>query len=98
MDRDTIGMTPAELEAYLEELLRSEAEEAAGFSGRSADEELASPGFASVRAASSYTIHLINANNAYIARFLLDRGVLQPAAGDGSGGSSTTGGADGAAD
>lgn len=89
MDRDTIGMTPEELEAYLEELLHSEAEEAAGYSGRSVEEELASPGFASVRAASSYAIHLINANNAYIARFLLDRGVLQSAA--------EPGGTDGAA-
>lgn len=97
MDRDTIGMTPEELEAYLEELLHSEAEEAAGYSGRSVEEELASPGFAAVRAASSYAIHLINANNAYIARFLLDRGVLQPAA-EGASDATESGGADGAAD
>ncbi len=96
MDRDTIGMTPGELETYLEELLRSEAEEAAGYSGRSVEEELASPGFASVRAASSYTIHLINANNAYVARFLLDRGVL-PSATSGDAGAAGSGGADGAA-
>ena len=95
MDRDTIGMTPQELEAYLEELLHSEAEEAAAQTGNSVEEELASPGFASVRAASSYAIHLINANNAYIARFLLDRGVL-PAAGEESG-ATGSGGADGAA-
>lgn len=87
MDRDTIGMTPEELDAYLEGLLQDEAAEAAGYSGRTVDEELASPGFAAVRAASSYAIHLINANNAYIARFLLDRGVLQPAADGESGGS-----------
>ncbi len=94
MDRDTIGMTPQELEAYLEELLHSEAEEAAAQTGRSVEEELASPGFASVRAASSYAIHLINANNAYIARFLLDRGVL-PSAGN-EPNEAGSGGADGA--
>jgi hypothetical protein len=92
MERDTIGMTPQELEAYLAGLLREEAAEAAGYSGRTVDEELASPGFAAVRAAASYAIHLIDANNAYIARFLLDRGVLQPAA---EGDSEGTGGAAG---
>ena len=84
MTRDTIGMTPGELEAYLEELLVQEAQEAAERDGTTVEQELASPGFASVRAAASYTIHLIDANNAFIARFLLDRGILQQ--GDGSGG------------
>ena len=76
MARETIGMTPEEMLAYLDELLQQEAAEAAAVSGRTVDEELASPGFAAVRATSSYAIHLINANNAYIARYLLDRGLL----------------------
>lgn len=86
--RDTIGMTPGELEAYLEELLVREAEEAAERDGTTVEQELASPGFAAVRAAASYTIHLIDANNAFIARFLLDRGVLHN--GDGSDGGDGT--------
>ena len=75
--RNTLGMTPEEMLTYLEELLREEAEEAAARSGRTADEELSSPGFAAVRAASSYAIHLIAANNAFIARHLLDLGVIR---------------------
>lgn len=74
--RETLGMTAEELLAYLDELLREEAAEAAQRSGTTIEEELASPGFAAVRAASSYAIHLIDANNAYVARFLLDRGLL----------------------
>jgi hypothetical protein len=74
--RDTIGMTPTELLAYLEALLQEEAAEAAASRGTTAEEELASPGFAAARAAASYTIKLIDANNAYVARYLLDRGLL----------------------
>jgi hypothetical protein len=76
--RDTIGMTPAEMLAYLEALLQEEAAEAASARGTSIDEELESAGFAAARAAASYTIKLLDANNAYIARFLLDKGVLAP--------------------
>lgn len=76
MARETIGMTAEEMLAYLDELLQQEAAEAAAVSGKTVDEELASPGFAAVRAGSSYAIHLINANNAFVARYLLDRGVL----------------------
>ena len=93
--RDTLGMTPEEMLAYLEELLAEEAAEAAGRKGTTPAQELASPGFAAARAASSYTIHLIAANNAFLARHLLDLGVLpkgaaadQPApgpSGDGAG-------------
>ncbi|HET7093805.1 MAG TPA: hypothetical protein VFI22_10015 [Thermomicrobiales bacterium] len=79
MARDTIGMTQDELLAYLHELLQQEAAEAAAAHGTTVDDELASPGFAAMRAASSYAIHLIDANNAFIARFLLDRGLLAPA-------------------
>lgn len=79
--RETIGMTAEEMQAYIESLLREETAEAATERGATMDEELESMGFAAARAASSYTIKLLDANNAYIARYLLDRGVL---AGDGS--------------
>src|SRR5215213_3183421 len=74
--RDTIGMTAEEMHAYLEALLEEEAAEAAAARGTTVEEELDSAGFAAARAASSYAIKLLDANNAYIARFLLDRGVL----------------------
>ena len=73
---ETLGMTAADLGAYLEDLLREEAAEAAEASGRTPAEELASPGFASARAASSYAVKLIAANNAFLTRHLLDLGVL----------------------
>ena len=76
--RDTIGMTPEEMLAYLDALLQEEAAEAAQARGTTVDEELESAGFAAVRAAASYTIKLLDANNAYIARYLLDTGVLAP--------------------
>jgi hypothetical protein len=80
--RDTLGMTQDELLTYFEELLVLEAQEAAAAKKSSVEEELASPGFAAVRASASYIIQLIDANNAFIARSLLDRGVLtsEPAA------------------
>lgn len=74
--RDTIGMTAEEMQAYIEALLHEEAAEAAATRGTTVEEELDSVGFAAARAASSYAIKLLDANNAYIARFLLDRGVL----------------------
>ncbi len=75
----TLGMTELELNAYLEELLREEAEQAAAESERSAAEELESAGFMAARAGASYAIRLICANNAYLARHLLDLGVLSAA-------------------
>lgn len=74
--RDTIGMTAEEMQAYIEALLQEEAVEAAAERGTTVEEELASVGFAAARAASSYAIKLLDANNAYIARYLLDRGVF----------------------
>ena len=74
--RDTIGMTAEEMHAYLEVLLAEEAAEAAAARGTSVEEELDSAGFAAARAATSYAIKLIDANNNYIARYLLDRGVF----------------------
>lgn len=74
--RDTIGMTAEEMQAYLDALLQEEAAEAAAERGTSVEEELNSVGFAAARSASSYAIKLIDANNAYIARYLLDRGIF----------------------
>jgi hypothetical protein len=74
--RDTIGMTAAEMLAYLDALLQEEAAEAAAARGTTAEAELASPGFVAARAAASYAIKLLDANNAYIARYLLDHGLL----------------------
>lgn len=74
--RDTIGMTAEEMQAYIESLLQEEAAEAAAERGTTVEEELDSVGFAAARAASSYAIKLLDANNAYIARYLLDRGLL----------------------
>jgi hypothetical protein len=74
--RDTIGMTAEEMHAYLEAMLQEEAAEAATERGTTVEEELDTIGFAAVRAAASYTIKLLDANNAYIARYLLDHGAL----------------------
>jgi hypothetical protein len=77
------GMAEDQLAAYLDEMLLEEAEEAAAKRGTTAEEELHSPGFASARSASSYAIRLITANNAFLARQLLDMGILEPVGRDG---------------
>lgn len=73
---DPLGMSEAELYQYLNEVLHEEAAEAAAESGKTIEEELDSRGFQAVAAAATYAIKLINANNAFITRQLLDRGVL----------------------
>lgn len=78
---DTIGMTEEEMEAYVEELLIEQAREAAAAEERSIEEELEGTVYAAIRSTSSFAIKLISANNAFLARHLLDLGVLQP--GDG---------------
>ncbi|HEV2109621.1 MAG TPA: hypothetical protein VGR16_15280 [Thermomicrobiales bacterium] len=72
----SLGMTEDQLAAYLDEMLLEEAEEAAAQRGTSAEQELNSPGFASVRSSCSYAVRLITANNVFLARQLLDMGVL----------------------
>lgn len=74
-----LGMTEDQLAAYMDEMLLEEAEEAAAARGTTAERELDSPGFASVRSSCSYAVRLITANNAFLARQLLDMGVLDPA-------------------
>ena len=78
---DTIGMTEEEMEAYVEELLMEQALEAAAAENRSLEEELDGTVYAAIRSTSSFAIKLIAANNAYLARHLLDLGVLRPGSG-----------------
>ncbi len=78
--RETLGMTEEELRAYFEELLRAKAEEVAAEESRTPAQVMASTAFAATRAATSYAIELIAANNAYLSRHLLDLGVLTPPA------------------
>lgn len=73
---DPLGMSESELYQYLNEVLHEEAAEAAAESGKTVEEELDTRKFQAVAAASTYAIRLINANNAFITRQLLDRGVL----------------------
>jgi len=82
MDNDgnngLLGMSEAELYELLNEVLHEEAGEAAAESGKTVEEELDTAGFASAAAASTYAIKLIMANNAFLTRQLIDRGVLVP--------------------
>jgi hypothetical protein len=73
---DPLGMSESELYQYLNEVLHEEAAEAAAESGKTVEEELDTRAFQMVAAASTYAVKLINANNAFITRQLLDRGVL----------------------
>lgn len=73
---ELLGMAEADLYELLNEILHDEAAEAAAESGRTVAEELDSPGFAAAAAANTYAIKLIMANNAYLTRQLIDRGVL----------------------
>lgn len=72
-----LGMTEQQLYGYLNDLLHEEAQEAADESGKTVDEELGTPGFASAEASSTYAIRLILANNAFLTRQLLDLGLLR---------------------
>lgn len=73
---NTLGMAEDDLYRYLDELLQEEAAEAAAESGKTIEEELSTAGFHAAAAASTYAIKLIDANNAFITRQLLDAGVL----------------------
>ena len=79
---NTLGMTEDELYRYLDELLQEEAAEAAEQTGKSVDEELESAGFQAAGAAATYAIKLIEANNAFITRQLLDAGILTAGTGE----------------
>lgn len=73
---DPLGMSEPELYQYLMEVLQEEAAEAAEESGKTVEEELDTRKFQMVAAASTYAIKLVDANNAFITRQLIDRGIL----------------------
>ncbi len=79
--RDTIGMTEEEMEAYVDDLLMEQAREAATAENRSLEEELDGTVYSAIRSTSSFAIKLISANNAFVARHLLDMGVIRPGTG-----------------
>ena len=82
MERDFLGMTPEEMQTYLARIMHEEAAEAAARNGISVDAELNTVAFAAVRAATSYAIHLVAANNALLTRQLIKLGVIADPAGD----------------
>jgi len=73
---ELLGISEADMYELLNEILHDEAAEAAAESGKSVEEELDTAGFAAAASITTYAIKLINANNAYLTRQLLDRGVL----------------------
>ena len=77
--RETLGMTEEELQTYFDELLLEQAEEVSEEEGTPPAKVMESPGFVAARAAMSYAVQLIAANNAYITRHLLDMGLLSEA-------------------
>ena len=76
-NNDLLGMSESELYELLNEVLHEEAAEAAAESGKSVEEELDTAGFVAAAAATTYAIKLITANNVFLTRQLLDRGVLE---------------------
>lgn len=78
---DTIGMTEEEMEAYIEDLLMEQAREAAAAENRTLEEELDGTVYSAIRSTSSFAIKLISANNAFVARHLLDMGIIRPEGG-----------------
>lgn len=73
---ETLGMSEDAMRAYIEALIEERAQEIATESGTSLEEELDTPAFASIRASMVYAVELIQANNAYLTRHLLDLGLL----------------------
>jgi hypothetical protein len=73
---ETLGMSDDAMRAYIEELIEDRAQVIATENGTTLDEELDTPAFASIRASMVYAIELIQANNAYLTRHLLDLGLL----------------------
>lgn len=80
---ETLGMSDDAMRAYIEELIEERAQEIATESGTTLEEELDTPAFAAIRASMVYAIELIQANNAYLTRHLLDLGLLNQVGTDG---------------
>lgn len=75
---ETLGMSEEKMRLYVEELVRERAQQVATEKGTTLEEEIEHPAFAAIRAAMVYAVDLIQANNAYLTRHLLDLGILQP--------------------
>lgn len=73
-----LGMPERDLYTYLDEVLRSEAAQAADVDGNTITEQLESRGFQAAAAAGTYAIRLIQANNVILTRQLLDLGLITP--------------------
>ncbi|MEA2584971.1 MAG: hypothetical protein QOF33_3056 [Thermomicrobiales bacterium] len=72
-------MNEEAMRLFVEELVRERAQEVAAETGTTVEEELDSPAYAAIRATMVYAVRLLQANNAYLTRHLLDLGLLQPA-------------------
>ncbi|MEA2526035.1 MAG: hypothetical protein QOF73_3262 [Thermomicrobiales bacterium] len=70
-------MNEEAMRLYVEELVRERAQEVAAETGTTVEEELDSPAYAAIRATMVYAVRLLQANNAYLTRHLLDLGLLQ---------------------
>lgn len=73
---ETLGMSEEAMRLYVEELLREHAQQTAEEKGTSLEKELDNPAYAAIRASMSYAVQLIQANNAYLTRHLLDLGAI----------------------
>jgi hypothetical protein len=77
---ETLGMSDDAMRAYIEELIQERAQQVADENETTLEEELDTPAFAAIRASMVYAIELIQANNAYLTRHLLDLGMLNTGA------------------
>lgn len=78
---EMLGMAEESMFAYAESMIEENAKASAAERGVSLEEELDFPIYAANRAAVSYMIKIIVANNAYLTRHLLELGVIKPGAG-----------------
>jgi hypothetical protein len=81
---ETLGMSEEQMLLYVEELVRERATQVATESGTTVEEELDNPAFAAVRASMVYAVQLVQANNAYLTRHLIDLGVVPLVRSDGT--------------
>lgn len=78
---EMLGMAEESMLAYAISLIEDQATISAEERGVSLEEELGTPGYAAARAALSYVVKVMVANNAYITNHLLELGVIK--SGDG---------------
>ena len=75
---ETLGMSDETMRLYVEELVREQAQKVATEKGTTLEKELDNPAYDAIRATMTYAVELIQANNAYLTRHLLDLGILRP--------------------